>query len=214
MKTMCVAVFLAAGLAALPRAASANVLANPGFESGLTGWFPFGNAFAEASNPPAIVPHSGNGVAKMFGNFSGGFNVTGLFQEFATTPGTAWTMSCFSRHFSGDAMVGGGAPNSNWAVMKLAFFDASNVEIGSAAVERTILNGTFPTDTWINNAPITGNAPVGAVKVQAFLLYLQPQFDGGAAQFDDVDLVSSPVPAPGVGLVLGAAGVMVRRRRR
>jgi uncharacterized protein (TIGR03382 family) len=203
---MCFAV--GALVAGLSSTAMGNVLANPGFEAGLSGWSAFGNAFAETTNPPAIQPLSGSGVAKLFGNFSGGFNVTGIFQEFATTPGTSWTMDSYSRHFSGDAMVGVGLPNDNWAVMKIAFFDAGNAEIGAA--ERVILDGTFATDVWHDNLSITGIAPAGTVKLQAFLLYLQPAFAGGAAQFDDVSLI----PTPGSAAALGLAGVAALRRRR
>ncbi len=81
-------------------------------------------------------------------------------------------------------------------------------EIGFA--ERTVLNGTFATDVWIDNLPITGIAPLGTIKVQAFLLYLQPAFAGGAAQFDD----ASVIPAPGMTLPLAAIGFFARRRRR
>lgn len=201
-------------LAVLVSAAHANMLVNPGFESGAgygaAGWITFGNGFTEVAAPPAIVPQSGNGVAKMFGGFSGSFSVSGMFQEFPTTAGDIWSMSVASRHFSGDAMIGAGAPSSNWAVMKLAFFDASNVELGFAAVEATVLNGSFATDVWHQNGPISGAAPAGAVKVQAFLLYLAPGNDGGAAQFDDAVVI----PAPGSAALLGVAGIVASRRRR
>lgn len=164
-------------------ASAQNVLSNPGFESGLTGWIAFGNVYPEASNPPAIVPLSGNGVAKMFGTFSGGFGVSGMFQEFAAAPGSAWQLSSNARHFSGDAMIGQ-AGTGNWVVQKIVFKDAGDVEIG--AVESTILDGTFPADTWHPAAPIAAVAPAGTVQVEAFVLYLQPAFDGGAAQIDDV----------------------------
>jgi len=211
-KTLCLA--SVSTLAVLASAAHANMLVNPGFESGAgygaAGWITFGNGFTEVAAPPAIVPQSGNGVAKMFGGFTGGFSVSGMFQEFPTAPGEMWSMSVASRHFSGDAMLGGGAPTSNWAVMKLAFFDASNVELGFAAVEATILNGTFATDVWHQNGPISGAAPAGAVKVQTFLLYLAPGNDGGAAQFDDAVVI----PAPGAAALLGVAGLFASRRRR
>jgi hypothetical protein len=165
-------------------AAQANVLTNPGFESGLTGWIAFGNVYAQTDLPPQFVAHSGTGLVSMFGTFSGGFGVSGMFQEFPTVAGATWEMWSCARHFSGDAMFGGGAPNSNWVVQKMAFFDAANVEIGAA--ESTILDGTYATDTWHAAAPIYGVAPAGTVKVQAFILYLQPAFDGGAAHIDDV----------------------------
>jgi hypothetical protein len=169
-----------------------NVLVNPGFESGLTGWTAFGNAYPEATNAPQFVPRSGNGLVSMFGNFWGSFNVTGIFQEFPTTPGQVWEMSSSARHWSGDPMVGIGAPDNNWVVQKIAWFDGGGNEIGG--VESTLLNGTFTTDVWHDATAISGAAPAGTVKLQALILYLQPLWDGGAAHVDDVSLVNvSPV---------------------
>ena len=161
-----------------------NVLANPGFEGGLEGWTTFGNAFHEVAAPPAIVPQSGSGLLKMFGNFSGGFNVSGAFQTFGAAEGQTFTLDAASRHFSGDSLQGSGPASDNWVVMKIAFFDAGGSEIAGA--EELILDGDSPTDTWIDNNAVSGTAPAGTRTVQALLLYLQPAFDGGAAYFDDV----------------------------
>ncbi|MED6333802.1 MAG: FG-GAP repeat protein [Planctomycetota bacterium] len=161
-----------------------NVLANPGFEGGLEGWTTFGNAFHEVAAPPAIVPQSGSGLLKMFGNFSGGFNVSGAFQTFGAAEGQTFTLDAASRHFSGDSLQGSGPASDNWVVMKIAFFDAGGSEIAGA--EELILDGSSPTDTWIDNNAVSGTAPAGTRTVQALLLYLQPFSDGGAAQIDDV----------------------------
>lgn len=166
-----------------------NVLTNPGFEAGFTGWTVFGNCFVEGANPPAVVPFAGNNVAKFFGTFSGGFGVSGFFQSYPAAPGELWSLECKSRHFSGDAMVGSGIPaggNGNWVVQKLIFRANGIDDIASA--ESTILDGTFATDTWFNNAPVLLVAPPTTTTVWAFLLYLQPAFDGGAAQIDNVTL--------------------------
>lgn len=170
-------------------ATAQNLLTNPGFESGLDGWGFWGNTYAEVTNAPQFVPYEGNGLVSFFGNWSGPYNVSGFFQEFPTVPGDEWTMSAKSRHWSGDPMIGAGAPDGNWVVQKLAWFDAGNAEIGG--VESTILDGTFAQDMWFDNAPIVGVAPAGAVKVQALLLYIQPATDGGAAQIDMVTLTKS-----------------------
>lgn len=163
-----------------------NVLVNPSFESGMAGWTPFNNAYYEGANPPQFTPRTGNGMVSMFGNWWGVFNVSGIFQEFPTTAGETWEMYSSARHWSGDPMTAD-AVDDNWVVQKIAFFDASNAEIGG--IDSRILDGTFATDVWHDAATISGVAPAGTVKVQALILYLQPMWDGGAAHVDDVSLV-------------------------
>jgi hypothetical protein len=180
---------------AAPSAHAQNVLTNPGFEDGATGygagpgWTAFGNVFTEAANPPAIVPYGGNQLVKMFGGFAGGFSVSGFFQSYPAAPGETWSLSSKSRHFSGDAMFGVSVPNGgngNWVVQKL-IFRANGVD-DIASTESTILDGSFPTDMWFDNPAVTLVAPPTTTTVWAFLLYLQPANDGGAAQIDDVKL--------------------------
>jgi hypothetical protein len=207
MKSTTSAALLAAALLA-PLATGQNLLANPSFDAaagGLSGWGAFGNAFAQASNAPQFVPRSNPNLVSMFGNFSGSFNVSGIFQSFPALPGQSFTMDCWSRHFSGDALTGNGPPNGNWMVMKIAFFDANNTEIG--AVEGNILDGLSPTDVWIDNSPITGVAPIGTSSVQALILYLQPAFAGGAGHVDDVVFTGPPTQPtyPGTGEDLAIA---------
>ena len=173
-----------------------NLLTDPGFESGAfaPNWSAFSNAFVEVANPPQFVPNTGNNLVSMFGSFNGGFGVSGIFQAFGATAGEVYTLDCNSRHFSGDPMVGGGAPADNWMVMKIAFFDAGGVEIGAG--EATILDGNAPTDTWIYNAPVSATAPSGTVSVQALILYLQPGVAGGAGHVDDITFLRTVTAMP------------------
>lgn len=201
-----------------PALSSTNLLTNPGFESGLTGWTKFGNGAAETSNPPQFVPFEGNSLYSMFGNFTGGFNVSGIFQEFPAAPGSKWRMYTKSRHYSGDALTGS-VPTGNWMVQKIAFFDAGSIEIGGT--ESMILDGTFATDVWHHNFAIVGTAPPGTVKVQALILFLQPGMAGGAGHIDNVTLTtmeSLPVVGPwsvtAMSLLMGIGGTIVLRRRR
>ena len=176
-------IFLLALVLPASAAPTANLLTNGDFEAGdLSGWTSFGNAFWS--------DETGGNTGKLFGNFSGNFEVTGIFQEFAAAEGDVFRMDADSMHFGSDPMIGAGADMSNWVVMKMAFFDA-NGEIGAA--ESTILDGTFATDTWHDNDPVEGTAPAGTIKVQAFILYLQPAMDGGAAFVDNI--VFEPVVA-------------------
>jgi len=201
-KRLLLAAFVGVFLLSMGTAVSAqNMLVNPDFESGTAGgysipagWGQFGNAWCEGNWFP-FVPLSGSQLVNMYGNFwcTDCFNVSGIFQEFVTTPGQWWTLSSNARFNSADPMTGTQATGGNWVVQKIAFFDGGGTEIGAA--ESIILDGGFAPDTWHAAAPITGQAPAGTAKVQALILYLQPSMDGGAANIDDVAFTGpSPVP--------------------
>jgi len=189
-----------------------NLLANPSFEDGagggsLAGWGAFSNAFSDTT-----TPHTGSGVAKMFGSFNGGFGVSGIFQDFPAAPGQTFELDVFSRHNTGDALTGVGPGNDNWVVQKIAFFNGAT-EIGAA--ESTILTGQSPTDIWIDNAAIQGTAPAGTTHVQPLILFLQPgpPNDPGAGLFDDASFSVVPEPSAVTLIGLGALGLLRRRRR-
>ena len=168
-------------------ASAQEYLDNPSFETGPTGgapagWLAFGNMAVERENAPQFVPYEGTKLLSMWGNWSGPYNVTGIYQEFPSVPGDEWAICIKSRHYSGDPMIGSAATGGNFVVQKIVFKDASDVEIG--ANESVILDGTFATDTWFDNQPISAIAPAGTVEVEAFVLYVQVDADGGAAHID------------------------------
>lgn len=180
-------------LFAAATASAQNMLDNPNFEDGpvgygATGWEAFGNVFTEADNGVDIIACEGSQVLKAFGQWTGGFNVGGIFQEFDALPGQEWSFRCTARHSALDPMIGGGAPDANWMVQKIAWFDAGGAEIGG--VESTILDGTFAADVCHAADAVVGIAPEGTAKLQALILYLQPAFDGGAGQIDEAELVN------------------------
>lgn len=197
------AVLLVTALLAVPCQAQTNFLTNPGFESGFSGWTSFGAVSAQTSSPPQFTPRTGNGLASLTGQ-GGAFNVGGIFQTFPANTGDQFTIDAYSRHWSGDPLTGSGPPNDNWMIMKMAFFDAANVEIGGA--EATILDGNAPVDVWIDNAPVVGTAPAGTVSVQAFILFLQPTAGLGTGQVDDMfftgPMGTAPFPGTGEDLLL------------
>lgn len=203
MRTTPFSALLSAVLLA-PAGLSQNLLTNPDFESGLTGWSTFGNASSEFLNPPGVVPLSGVQVAKMYGNFTGSFNVTGIFQSFPASPGQTFTLDCFGRHWDGDRLLGAGLPNDNAVVMKIAFWDSLGGEVGGG--ERLVIDGLSPQNTWVNPAPVAATAPVNTVRVEALILFLQPNVDAGSAQIDDVTFTGPPptptYPGTGEDLVL------------
>lgn len=203
--------FLVAGALSLAAigAVKANLLVNPGFEVGTApgnpdvygaaGWIAFGNVYNTSSpNPGAAGPHSGTGSLKEFGTFPG---VSGAFQSFAAAAGQPWSLSGFGLNASSDPMQ-----PDNFGLLKISFQDAANNEIlGIESAHITILS---PLDQWQALAA-SGVAPAGTDHVNLFALFVQPNFNGGAAFFDDV----SATPAPGSGLLLGLGALLLRRRR-
>lgn len=214
LRLACTGVLL---LAAATPALAQSYLVNPGFEDGPTGsgaqgWMSFGNVYTESAAPPQFVPYEGNQLVSMFGNWWGVFNVSGIYQRFPTSEGEEWRFSAKSRHNTGDPMVGSQAGGGNWVVQKIVFKDAGDNELPGAS-ESIILDGTFAIDVWHDNAPVVGIAPAGAVAVEAYILYLQPLYDGGAAHIDAVKLIKPvyfdvrPASCPNP-LNLGANGVL------
>jgi hypothetical protein len=199
-------------LAAAGVATAQNILTNPGMEDGPTGygvqgWNVFGNVYTEANNGWPFAAYEGTKMMSFFGTWCGAWCVSGMFQEYPSAEGVEWTFSCKSRHHNGDPLTGV-MPTGNWVVQKLAFFDAGNAEI--AAVESVILDGTWPTEVWHDNAPIMGVSPAGAVKVQALILYIQPAFDGGACQIDNAELYVSDMTVPNETAAFGQVKALFR----
>ena len=182
-------------IATATAASAANMLANASFENppvpgevygAGASWGVFGNIYLEPFPALPFPPNSGLQSVKMFGTFPG---PSGVYQAFPAAPGSVWTISAHARMPSFDPMAGNGPPNFNSVVQKIVFFDAADVEI-PGAVESTILNGTYPVDTWVASSPISGTAPVGTVTVRAFIIYVCPGVLGGTGQIDDISFTS------------------------
>lgn len=227
MKTRLLSSLLLATAALAPvsqGAIIANLLANPDFEGplggGVAGWGTFGNVFTEPETAVVTGDYLSDGttIAKFFGNFEGGFNVSGLVQGFPATEGETYELQVSSQINSIDPMPGSQATGGNWAVAKIAFFDAptGGSEIPGAAVETFIGDGAlsgFPQDVWVQSPVVVGTAPVGTQRVEALMLYLQPSFDGGAVFLDNASF-GLQVPEPSSMFLLGLSGVALLRRRR
>jgi len=163
-----------------------NVLVNPGFEDAgfppnvFDGWTDFGNGNGNVSQVSFDIqePFEGLFSAKLFGQFTGAENASGMFQDFDTEPGETWKVEVRALHQEGDAIVGPNLALANieWRDENLNLLDF---------VATTALDANSPTDEWIlvsNEA----TAPEGTAVVRVALFFLQ--LDGvspGAAFFDD-----------------------------
>jgi opacity protein-like surface antigen len=190
-----------------------NVLVNPGFETGTApgnadvggapGWSAFGNVFNVSSpNPNPVGPHSGTGALKEFGTFPG---VSGAFQSFPTTAGTAWSLSGFGLNASSDAMQ-----PDNFGTLKISFQDAGNNEI--LGIDSNHITNATPQNVW-TLMTANGVAPAGTNHVNLFALFVQPNFNGGSAFFDDLSGGAVPEPATLALSAIVMLGGCIRRRR-
>jgi hypothetical protein len=195
---------LVAGIFAA-NAAFAQLL-NPSFEAG-TGvdadnWIRFGNAYREATGA-----QSGDYAMKMFGNFSGSFNVTGAFQDFAIVEGQSASAGVFAQTLGNDQLQGG-----NRALLKLIYRDAGNNDL--AFSESAFIDASSAPDTFLNLTASLGAAPVGTDHGSVFLLFLQEADNaGGSVFFDNVSVGVVPEPFTMVGIAALAA-VAARRKRK
>ncbi len=153
------------------------------------GYFAWGNAWAVAADPgTGLVPRTGDRMMKFWGNWSGAWNTSAVGQMFPSQEGDVWEADCWTKHITGDNLVG----TQNYVLLQIEFLNANGDRI--TVEEHTVLNGTSPLDTWIDVPAFQATAPAGTVNAQCVIMFLQPNFEGGAAQADDLSFhrVSGP----------------------
>ena len=180
--------FAAFALAASAGTAANAQLLNAGFETAGSGgpvfanWGDFGNGGFNISRASEAV-RNGAFSCKLFGQFLGDFNATGIFQDLPTTRDRVWNAEAFFQHITGDQLQGG-----NFAAMNIEF-RASNGDLLEYWGLDT-LTAASPRDVFIQQMT-SGVAPDDAVTARLTLLFLQPDIDGGAVHIDDASLSSS-----------------------
>ncbi len=153
---------------------------NASFEQTGTGgqrfqsWTNFGNVFSDG-----LLARTGTAAAKMFGNWSGPYNATGVFQDFPAHPNQAWTGSAWAATASTDRMQ-----PSNFAAINIEWHDAANNLISFITTQAA--DAATTPDVW-HQAVVSGVAPAGTVTARIVLLHIQgPEQGGGAVWWDDV----------------------------
>jgi len=178
-----------------------NVLANPSFDTDLSGWNTFGNVFYEEGNPLAVPSRASlrrtpTGAAKLFGTFTPS-NDSGMFQKFDTEPGKDWKLSVYALNTCFEDAIRG--TNENIALARIVFRDNGGTDIGGADV--IIGDNSSPLGTW-TRYEVIATAPASTDSVDAYILFTQgPLLEDGAIFVDDVaftdDVVSGIDNTPG-----------------
>jgi hypothetical protein len=208
-------VVLFAGVSSI---ASANLLNNPGFDTGdFTGWATWGTseggnavAGAEISTQYKSSPNS----AKLWAWGNTGEASAGIWQNFSVSEGNTYYINAYLKSLSSNEPLRDGAD----AWVALEWYGDSGSQIGST-IDSTHLN--FANDAW-QLFQISDTAPTGAVTGRILLRMYDPglgQGDGRAVYFDDAyaDITPIPEPASVVLLSTGIIGLMpfwYRRRNK
>ncbi len=195
----------------LNAAAQTNLLSNPGFESGnLNGWSTFGANNSVQSG--AGTAHSGTYCYKVYGNFNGSQNYTGIYQDTPAVSGNTYSADGWAYTASSD---GGGIHGQDTIWVEVSFRDASYNALAlyrSAIVTSNNLAGFGGVNNWfdlqITNQCSFSNpsaqillpgtvintvtnlvAPAGTVYVRYQVVFAQGSDNANASMyFDDLTL--------------------------
>ncbi|HEV2693748.1 MAG TPA: glycoside hydrolase family 16 protein [Verrucomicrobiae bacterium] len=205
-KKFVVALGILCGLAmvAMPLRA-ANVLINPGFESdpagenrSLVGWTWFGQSWGNTFNETGADARTGNNFFKVFQGFTNATNYNGIYQDYISGPGAAYTADGWAKTITADALAG---QNAIW--LEVTFRDANGNVLAlyrssiitaaafpkNAWIDLPVTNQCNPNSTAITNTVKTLVAPAGTyfVRFQA-TLQGDPAGSNGSVYFDDLNL--------------------------
>jgi len=199
--------------------ASADLLQDGGFENNPnTAWSVFGNGFPDEAAPGIDALFEESESLKMFGNFSGGQNFTGAFQDVAVDGvnvkvGDLVQLSGFIAQLSTDSLS-----EPNVAFLELTWVDTDPGglgEFGFGANKSADFTSANAADNWEFFITAGAFVPVEAEFVRAKAVFVQDSNAGGAAWVDNVSLVNlSAIPEPGAATALVMVGLTAFSRRR
>jgi beta-glucanase (GH16 family) len=204
-------------------ACGANLLSNPGFETAtLASWTTFGNTIGNTSiqNITNRPVYNGTNVFKVYGQFNGSINQSGIYQDIPAGAGQGFNASGWMLTPSDDQIAG-----TNTAWMEISFRDAATNVL--SLYRSAYVTANTPPGLWLGFAVTNQYNPanfalIGAVTnliapantsfARCRLVFQQPAQAAGAVLFDDLKLsvsgttpISVPVSASRVGSNLNLA---------
>lgn len=191
---------------------SANLLSNPGFEfdaagenQSFPGWVPYGpNVYSEWSG----TAHGGSYYVKVYQNFINQVNHTGVYQDYISGPGAAYSADAWAYAAANDSPAG---QNNAWVEVTFRDANANILAIYRTAQINTnlIATGNFATGQWnhlqitnqydINTFQVTNTttqlvAPPGTVFLRYQVVFQgDGQYSSGSVYFDDLNLARTSV---------------------
>lgn len=184
-----------------------SLIADAGFEQGdgaLDEWQVFGDSIGNVASEYG-TPLDGIRSLKLYGQFNGEDNNSGVFQSLEITEGLLLSAEVQTLTRSEDSIAG----TNNTALMKLEFYSQTGAEYGSefflGESLLTIADSDSPEDTWAQHQ-LDAMTPAGTVEARVALVFAQPASnDTGSAFIDSVVLNASlPGDHNGDGIVNAA----------
>ncbi len=175
-----------------------TTLRNGGFEENggsLAGWSVFGNAVIDNSNVSidGTAVDQGTAALKVFGQFNGSANESGVAQGIGVVGGQTMKASLKTHILSSDSIAG----TENRAALKVEFYNEFGAKFGTPAMigvqELTIANAETATDTWVSHS-IIATAPKTAVEARVSIAFEQPGAGTGAIYVDSVEFQETTPP--------------------
>ena len=173
-------------------AAHANLLTNPGFETGTTniptGWVVFNDGFRTGTNETnfGVTAHNSAFSLKTFGPFAPTLDASGAYQSFATTPGQLWRLTGYALNWQNDLLAGADA----YGVASLIFLDSTggtgNV-LQAFSTPHLGQDVPLPIDTW-QFVEVDGTAPAGTTTVRAQIAHVGQVNQSGSIFWDDLNV--------------------------
>ena len=160
---------------------------NSGFESNggtLAEWSTFGNAIPNVQAHQEAV-RSGTSSLKLFGQFNGRENYSGVEQGITVAAGEE--VRAIARSFirSADSIAG----TNNEVLLNIDYYSQRHGQFGSSnylsSESLLIANGATANDAWLDHE-LRSTAPAGAVEARMSLVFRQPSNAAGAVHLDDV----------------------------
>jgi hypothetical protein len=163
----------------------------------LAGWSVFGNR----PNLNNVSVHNeavinGGASLKLFGQFNGFENFSGVTQGITVSPGdeVQADASIFVR--SQDSISG----TNNSLLMRIEFYDEFGAKFGTSSMldveELTVANSGTVNNVWLDRA-LSAIAPAGASEARLAFVFRQPGNGGGAVHVDDINFAVVPQVLPG-----------------
>ncbi len=153
-------------------------------QDSLASWSLFGN---KINNVRSVHQNtsSGEGALKLYGQFNGVQNFSGLEQGVSVLPGDAIQVSAQTRIDSADSIAGTG----NQAFLKFDFYNTPHGAYGTGefigSEQVLIADSSTPNDQWVQRQ-LTATAPAGAVEARIAVVFRQVNDEGGAVFVDNI----------------------------